>query len=446
MEIEDLCLKQRPNRAPGLDAIPPEVCRFAAKAIAPFLHNVILKSFIWGLEPHRYKGGQLCAIWKQKQSCREPSSYRGILLAEVYGKILHSWARQRLLPTLVHRRAPGQIGGLPSQQTTTAIQLLKLHGRQGRHKKLTTAVIFVDLKAAFHHMLREFVFSVKTPLSQSELQTFLDPTEFTITQLAADLQEACQDRPNDVPEALRLFLHDIHCSTWFKLDPDQDQTVTTARGTRPGRPLADLGFNLLMARIMHQLGAGLQQLPHYARGCDLLGTAVPPISWVDDLAIPLAVEEPGLMIPLIQQTTALLHATFNAHGMTMNFEQGKSEAVIMYRGPGANACRTELFDTGAAPCIVTATDTHILTLKVVATYKHLGARFTMNTDIEMEIQARMSMARQAYQELKRPIFHNRYIPCKGRIHCMTVSLWRVCFLLALYGRMCRQPNCDRLRP
>ena len=110
---------------------------------------VHLKSFIWGLEPHRYKGGQLCAIWKQKQSCREPSSYRGILLAEVYGKILHSWARQRLLPTLVHRRAPGQIGGLPSQQTTTAIQLIKLHGRQGRHKKLTTAVILSTSRRRF---------------------------------------------------------------------------------------------------------------------------------------------------------------------------------------------------------------------------------------------------------------------------------------------------------
>ena len=414
VEVEDLCLKQRPNRAPGLDAVPPEVCRFAAKAIAPFLHNVILKSFIWGLEPHRYKGGQLCAIWKQKQSCRDPSAYRGILLAEVYGKVLHSWARQRLLPTLVHRRAPGQIGGLPSQQTTTAIQLIKLHGRQGRHKKLTT-VIFVDLKAAFHHMLREFVFAVKKPLSQSELQTFLDPTDFNIAQIAADLQEACQDRPQDVPEALRLFLHDIHCSTWFKLDPDRDQTVTTTRGTRPGSPLADLGFNLLMARIMHQLGAGLQQLPLYARGCDLLGTTVPPISWVDDLALPLTAEKPDQMIPLIQQATALLHDTFKAHGMTMNFEQGKSEAVVMYRGPGANACRTALFDTGAAPCIVTTTDTHVLTLKVVATYRHLGARFSMNADTEMEIQTRMSMARQAYQELKRPLFHNKYIPCKGRL-------------------------------
>ena len=413
-EIEDLCLKQRPNRAPGLDLIPPEVCRFAAKAIAPYLHNVILKSFLWGIEPLRYKGGQLCAIWKQKQSKKEASSYRGILLSEVFGKILHSWARQRLLPTLIHRRAPGQLGGLPSQQTTTAIQLLKLHGRQVRHRRMTTAVIFVDLKAAFHHMLREYVFVMKDPLQQRDLARIFDHTEFNIEQIAADLHQACREKPKDIPEALRHFLHDLHKTTWFQLDPESDQTVITDRGTRPGSPLADIGFNLLMSRIMHQLGDGLVQLPEYVKGCNQLGAQVPPISWVDDLAIPLATEDPHMMLPLIQDTVELLHTTFNAHGMTMNFEPGKSEAVVMYRGKGANACRLALFDSDKIPCVVTATNTHILSLRIVATYRHLGARFSMNADIGAEITSRVAMARQSYQEPKRAIFHNKYIPLKGR--------------------------------
>ena len=280
---------------------------------------------------------------------------------------------------------------------------------------MTTAVIFVDLKAAFHHMLREYVFSIRDPLQQHELQRIFDSNEFNIDQLAADLQQACQEKPQDIPEALRLFLHDIHRSTWFQLDPDQDQVVTTDRGTRPGSPLADLGFNLLMSRIMHQLGDGLQLLHDYVQGCDQLGTHIPPISWVDDLAIPLATTAPHKMIPLIQDVVALLHTTFNAHGMTMNFETGKSEAVVMYRGKGANVCRTELFDSETMPCIVTATDTHILSLKVVAAYRHLGARFTMNADGEAEVTSRIAMARQSYQELKRAIFHNKHIPLKGRM-------------------------------
>ena len=112
-EIEELCLRQRPHRAAGLDGLPPEVCRHAAVVIAPFIHNVLLKAFVSGVEPFRYKGGLLVPIWKHKQSRQLASAYRGILLADVFGKVLHAWTRKRLLSTLLQRKAPGQIGGLP---------------------------------------------------------------------------------------------------------------------------------------------------------------------------------------------------------------------------------------------------------------------------------------------------------------------------------------------
>ena len=102
------------------------------------------------------------------------------------------------------------------------------------------------------------------------------------------------------------------------------------------------------------------------------------------------------MIPLIKDVIRLLHSTFRDHGMTMNFESGKSEAVIMYRGKGASAHKPALFDSETPPCIVASTESHVLTLKVVATYRHLGARFTMNADIENEIISRIAMARQAF--------------------------------------------------
>ena len=209
-EIEELCLRQQPHRAAGLDGLPPEICRHAAVVIAPFLHSVIMKAFVSGIEPYRYKGGLLVPIWKQKSSQQLPASYRGILLADVFGKVLHAWARKRLLPTLLQRRAPGQIGGLPSQQTITAIQLLRMHGKLGRARRLSTAAIFVDLKAAFHHMLREFIFTIREPVTQAKLQRIFDPNEFDLQQLARELQEACETMSEDIPVALRTFLHDIH--------------------------------------------------------------------------------------------------------------------------------------------------------------------------------------------------------------------------------------------
>ena len=55
--------------------------------------------------------------------------------------------------------------------------------------------------------------------------------------------------------AMRAFLHDIHKDTWFKLEASQTSSTVTARGTRPGSPLADIGFNLLMSRIVGVVAA-----------------------------------------------------------------------------------------------------------------------------------------------------------------------------------------------
>ena len=69
--------------------------------------------------------------------------------------------------------------------------------------------------------------------------------EFDACSLAALLQDVCQQQPTDVPIGLREFLHDLHSCTWYKLDHDGHQATLTSRGTRPGSPMADTGFNIL---------------------------------------------------------------------------------------------------------------------------------------------------------------------------------------------------------
>ena len=166
---------------------------------------------------------------------------------------------------------------------------------------------------------------------------------------------------------------------------------------------------------MWQIGDKLNDIPAYTSGCHAIGVTIPPLSWVDDLAIPVAVTDPAMLIPVVQEVIRVLHDTFRTHGMTMNFEEGKSETVIMYRGAGAAKLRTALFDTERQPKIIVSTPSHILSMRVVATYRHLGARFMMDADIDYEIKLRMSMARQAFEELKRPLFLNHNIPLKGRL-------------------------------
>ena len=96
-------------------------------------------------------------------------------------------------------------------------------------------------------------------------------------------------------------------------------------------------------------------------------------------------------------------------------DRGKTEAVISFRGHGSAALRTQLFDRDCPPILVVETENHILSLRVVPSYKHLGAQFTMNVDMEKEICARLGSARQAFEEMKNQIFLNKRLPLAARI-------------------------------
>ena len=81
--------------------------------------------------------------------------------------------------------------------------------------------------------------------------------------------------------------------------------------------------------------------------------------------------------------------------------------MLCFRGQGSDAQRLKIFDTGRQPVIVVDTDSHILTLRVVPSYKHLGAQYSMNIDVGREIRARLGAARQAFEEMKKPLFLNK---------------------------------------
>ena len=430
-QTEQLCLKQKAGKCPGLDHIPGELCSHGATAIAPALHNLLMKVVAQGAEPLEFKGGRLCTIYKGKGSKLEPSKYRGILLADVFAKIFHSWTRTQLLPTFQQRARPGQLGGRPSQQTATATHLLRLHAWNGRQLHLTTGVLFIDVRAAFHHMLRDLVFGIRDPMSAAELSTFLDPNHHDIPAIAEGIRQAVHDGSHDIKPLLQFILADIHQQTWFQMTTsDNDRCyVETSRGTRPGSPLADVGFNLLFAKVMAKVEEGLHSIQNYDSGMTAAGLEFYPIAWMDDLAIPLTAEDAGQMPKLMTDVLSLVHDVFTSFGLTVNMDQGKTEAVLMFRGQGADAQRLRLFDQPAVPTLIASTETHVLSLRVASSYKHLGARYTMDSDIEFEVNARLGAARSAFHELKKPVFLNRHIAVPGRIQL----LHSLIFSRLLYG-------------
>jgi hypothetical protein len=210
VEVEDNCLKQRPHKAPGPDGVPSSLCRSGSAAIAPQLHAMICKSFIMGIEPFLHKGGHLCALFKHKGARDDAAAYRGILLADTFAKVTHAWTRQKLLPVMLERKTIGQLGGLPSQQTLTGIQILKLHGSVSKAARLSTCTLFLDLRSAFHHLLRELVFLTADGMTSAELERIFDQEDFDIHAIATKIETLRSEDRGDIPPGLRQFLHDIH--------------------------------------------------------------------------------------------------------------------------------------------------------------------------------------------------------------------------------------------
>ena len=71
----------------------------------------------------------------------------------------------------------------------TGIQIIHLHSIVGQLKKISTATLFIDLRSAFHHMIREFIFATHNTLLRSTLSQCLDEKDFDIEKLDADLTD-----------------------------------------------------------------------------------------------------------------------------------------------------------------------------------------------------------------------------------------------------------------
>lgn len=194
-EVETLCRKQKTHKAPGPDQLVPDLFRASAVRLAVPLHCITLKAFLCGSEPVLYKGGTMTSIFKGKGSCADATGYRGILLSPVCAKILHGWCRARAVPALQHHMVPGQMGGFVAQQPATAHHILRLRSVMAKHLSLSTGVLFVDVKSAFHHMLREFVFTNTIDMERHILESCFDSDQHDLDRLQETLEQAAAIHP-----------------------------------------------------------------------------------------------------------------------------------------------------------------------------------------------------------------------------------------------------------
>eukprot|EP00435_Cladocopium_sp_Y103_P010921 s3128_g2.t2 len=246
------------GKAPGPDRLPPDVLKAGAEPLAKHITTLVVKTAAHAREPGSWRGGRLIPLHKGKLPKTDPQGYRSIFLNGFVTKTYHSAIRRHLVESWNSVLTHLQIGGRKGLGCDSAHHIVQAHLAHGAVKKLPVGVVFVDFRAAFYSVLRQCLFA--HPLDETGFLIAMARLGIHPDHVHGMLQHASSEAAirNICPHAL-LLLQDVLRSTYFQID-GISEVATTNRGTRPGDPIGDIAFNMLMAVLMKEITAEMQGL------------------------------------------------------------------------------------------------------------------------------------------------------------------------------------------
>ena len=407
--LETLCNNVRTGRACGLDGIGPEVWKHKNVEVAESLCHLMTKIWLTSAEPFQFKGGRLHSIAKRHGS-NQVEDLRGIMILDGIGKLFHAFLRKKFLETASRWRQPMQLGGYPRQQTLFGTHYIRSLMQCCSAKTMSCSILFLDLKSAFHTLLREQLMG-HTRTLPLDLVRVLQQGGFDIGVLEQEIEHHSDWFQVDVPTDVQRALQDAHVATWFLIE-GEPKICTTTRGSRPGSPLADLAFNAFISHLIWEVQDRINVLPSMQSAHVKLQTTTPILSWVDDLAVPMVTTKPQEMPTLIQDVTGIVYDACHRRGLTLNFRPGKTEVICRLKGAGSTELKQSLFVEHLGHLPLTNPP---VTLRLVGDYEHLGTRCSQSGSITHEVNTRIGKASSAHRTVSKSILHNRRISPMARV-------------------------------
>lgn len=409
-QLEDVLRQTSAGKATGYDVLPSLLFRQHPCDLAELFFPLMFKMYVWQHEPIAGKGGQLAVIHK-KGSPFVAQNYRGIMLLPTFTKRVHALLRTQIMDLLHRQRPPGQLGGFAHQQVMYGSQSLQVFGRIMDGQNITTGILFLDLTTAFHRLVREWISGIYVDQDLEAVLAAMEQEQLPIADMCTRLHLPCLLERLGAPAFLIQLIKDVHAHTWMTVAQNM---ATTKRGTRPGSPLADCVFHVLMSDILHHLQAWIDSQEAFN---DILHEHDVPgsfVAWADDLAIPWATRCASDMPAELRRVLTFVLQLFQKYGFLLNLDKGKTSAVVSFRGPGAPLLR-QRYQLGPRPGEEVHIADQIIFLHYVPSYKHLGTIFAANHRMDLEIRNRIGQAQAAFNQVAKPILSNRHLPESTRV-------------------------------
>ena len=151
------------GKATGPESVPNEILRGAGENFIAVFADLVVRVFREGaLES--WRGGAMTPVPKQAKKPMDQDNARGggvreVLLSSTLGKLYAKYLRSDATRHVQSAVLPTQLGGFPSKTIEFGNHLVHQRAAFYKQKGITSAVIFLDLTAAFHRALPELVLS-----------------------------------------------------------------------------------------------------------------------------------------------------------------------------------------------------------------------------------------------------------------------------------------------
>ena len=401
-------------KADGLNALPPDLAELKstikslkngksandvpasyvkqAMKSDKFAHEMLkLYESVWTTNevPKDWKQSKLVALWKgaKKGSKDDPSAYRGLQIGSTLCKILVIIIINRIKTWYENQLMDEQQGFRSGRGTSDGVYILKRIQEISNKMKKTVYALFVDLAAAFDHIIRDFMFN-------SILNRI----------------------PPHVNSKIIQLLQNLYNDTTTSLAETPDDCFELFIGVRQGGPESPILYNLYMDFVMRvflkkcsENGVKFLNLkyniPCTASKTNRVTIGHHEVKWIgyaDDLV--LFFESAADM----RKAANILCETFGRYGLEIN--KSKTNTMILNH---------HLVSQQYPETIISIENTHIENVKV---FKYLGCniKYDEPSTGNSELEFRIDTAHNKFYELGKKMMNHR-------IHLPT----RVTFLNAL---------------
>ena len=425
VEVERVLRNIQPQKAPGPDQLPNALFKYSANVLAPAIHDTYMKTVAWEMEPLQHKGGKMIPIFKSGDRS-VAKNYRGIMLLNTMSKCFHAWTRRKVMEHISMIRLPTQIGGFAYQQAQFGSQCIQTIARICAAKQLSHACLFVDVRGAYHFLVRELVLGIendrdlKAVIENLQQQGIDSKGVKKWSELPSILARVHAD-----PKLISL-LREIHTDTWMTME-QTGQVLRTRRGSRPGSPVADAIYHVLMMDLHVEVHRILESCEEAVNGFTEADIPICAVTWADDLAVPVIATQANAMLETLNYVAVKIYVAFERRGLQLNMNRSKTAAVVSFKGSGAPALRkTHLL--GANPGVpLQLPDGRPLWLHLTGTYKHLGAVYCADGVMTREVHARLGAAGASFHKLRKLIFGNKRIQVVTRLRFLDALIFSKLF-------------------